>query len=69
MLRTTSLSINASGMRRRLSTWRKNSLISKIHQTDHASQTPERRQSVVNVSTVRGQSMPLLLDIDSRGGF
>lgn len=59
MLRAASVSINSSGMRRRFSTWRKNSLISKIHLTDTNSQ-PEHTHNVVSVSSVKGELGPTI---------
>lgn len=56
MIRTASVNANASNMRRRFSTWRKSSLISRIHQNDHTVHPPtDRPFNVVNVNTVRGK--------------
>lgn len=54
MLRTVSVN-EVIPIRRRFSTWRKSSLISKIHQSEAAHKPPaEKEASVMSVSTVRG---------------
>ena len=64
MLRTASVSMNTSNIRRRFSTWRKSSLISKIHQNDHQTVQPptaDRPLNVVNVNAVRGMTYACVL--------
>ncbi|XP_067932003.1 protein unc-80 homolog isoform X2 [Watersipora subatra] len=50
--RTHSISAN-TGVRRRFSTWRKNSLISRIHQSDNNTQVSDRSQSMAHVTPAK----------------